>query len=90
MAYELVNNLPTKRSNAAGFRSSKELSSFSGVRHFWQYISATDPAGPCDPKKWMLHGSFEGFWRENGLVLVRRCECSGLSCEYRQARGVEV
>jgi hypothetical protein len=39
-----VSDLPTKRSKAAGFRSSKELSSFSGVRHFWQYILATDPA----------------------------------------------
>jgi hypothetical protein len=29
---------PTNRSKAAGLRSSKELSSFSGVRHFWQYI----------------------------------------------------
>jgi hypothetical protein len=29
---------PTNRSKAAGFRSSRELSSFKGVRHFWQYI----------------------------------------------------
>jgi hypothetical protein len=29
---------PISKSNAAGFKSSKELSSFSGVRHFWQYI----------------------------------------------------
>ena len=32
---------PTRRSNAAGFRSSSELSSFKGVRHFWQYIALT-------------------------------------------------
>lgn len=30
--------LPTSRSYAAGFRSSRELSSLRGVRHFWQYI----------------------------------------------------
>jgi hypothetical protein len=31
--------LPTSRSYAAGFRSSSELSSLSGVRHFWQYMA---------------------------------------------------
>lgn len=31
-------DIPTNKSNAAGLRSSKELSSFSGLRHFWQYI----------------------------------------------------
>lgn len=31
---------PTRRSKAAGFRPSKELSSFKGVRHFWQYMSS--------------------------------------------------
>lgn len=30
--------LPTSRSYAAGFRPSSELSSLSGVRHFWQYM----------------------------------------------------
>lgn len=30
--------LPTSRSYAAGLRSSRELSSLRGVRHFWQYI----------------------------------------------------
>jgi hypothetical protein len=29
---------PIKRLKAAGFKSSKELSSFRGVLHFWQYI----------------------------------------------------
>jgi len=29
---------PTNRSKAAGLRSSRELSSFKGVRHFWQNI----------------------------------------------------
>ena len=31
----------SRRSNAAGFRSSRELSSFSGDRHFWQCISSS-------------------------------------------------
>jgi hypothetical protein len=29
---------PTSKSKAAGLRFSKELSSFSGLRHFWQYM----------------------------------------------------
>lgn len=36
--YGTGNYIPTRRLKAAGFRSSKELSSFSGVLHFWQYI----------------------------------------------------
>ncbi len=31
-------DLPVNKSKAAGLKSSKELSNFSGVRHFWQYI----------------------------------------------------
>ncbi len=38
LAVERTGHKPTKRSYAAGFRSSRELSSFKGVRHFWQYI----------------------------------------------------
>lgn len=30
--------IPTSKSKAAGFSDSRELSSFSGVRHFWQYM----------------------------------------------------
>jgi hypothetical protein len=37
--------VPTNKSNAAGLRSSRELSSFSGVRHFWQYILKREPVG---------------------------------------------
>jgi hypothetical protein len=33
-----MTHLPTNKSKAAGFKSSKELSSFRGVRHFWQCI----------------------------------------------------
>lgn len=36
--------LPTSRSYAAGFRSSSELSSLSGVRHFWQYMIGIRPS----------------------------------------------
>jgi hypothetical protein len=35
---EACDNIPTSRLKAAGFKSSKEPSSFSGVLHFWQYI----------------------------------------------------
>lgn len=33
-----VDKLPMSKSKAAGFRDSREPSSFSGVRHFWQYM----------------------------------------------------
>lgn len=38
MATDGETPLPTSRSYAAGLRSSRELSSLRGVRHFWQYI----------------------------------------------------
>ncbi len=40
--------IPTKRSYAAGLRSSKEPSSLSGVWHFWQYILSKIPSSSSD------------------------------------------
>jgi hypothetical protein len=37
--------IPTRSLNDAGFRSSSEPSSFSGVLHFWQYIVSLQLSG---------------------------------------------
>ena len=34
----LIGYRPNRRSKAAGFKSCNELSSFKGVRHFWQFM----------------------------------------------------
>lgn len=51
--------IPTSRSKAAGSNDSREPSSFSGVRHFWQYMLAM-----------VNHGSvlFRIMGRRNGKV----------------------
>lgn len=49
---------PIRRSKAAGLRLSRELSSFNGVRHFWQYMLAVSHS-VIKHDKLSQHFSFE-------------------------------
>jgi hypothetical protein len=78
-----VQYLPTSRSYAAGFRSSSELSSRSGVRHFWQYM--VGEAHPRSAENWLVVCgvvlcSWPDFYKFASMDAVRCFLCRAGAC----------